>query len=141
MSRSGFLKEYARGLDEEVQKQHMQKLGDKIENATGIRPAFEAAPDIPDYPPCDCCGKESEGRLNCAGCTCVFYCSKECQRRDWKLGGHKSACDIMMQQCENAATVFLDTIADEDCPVEIKSNSSLWLGLDEAGAYKMALDL
>eukprot|EP00978_Attheya_sp_CCMP212_P043710 scaffold289889_cov48-Attheya_sp.AAC.3 len=141
MSRSGFLKECARGLDEEVQKQHIQELGDTIENATGIRPTFGPAPDVPDYPPCDCCGKESEGRLNCAGCTCVFYCSKECQRRDWKVGGHKSTCDIMMQQCKNAATVFLDTIADEDCPVEIKSDSSLWLGLDGAGAYKMALDL
>mmetsp|Transcript_28530 Transcript_28530/g.52074 ORF Transcript_28530/g.52074 Transcript_28530/m.52074 type:complete len:401 (-) Transcript_28530:37-1239(-) len=141
MSRSGLLKECARGLDEEVQKQHMQQRGDTIENATGIRPKFGAAPDVPDYPPCDCCGKEFEGKLNCAGCTCVFYCSKECQRHDWKVGGHKSACDTMMQQCENAATGFLDVICDETCPFEIKIKPSLWLGLDGAGAYKIALDL
>eukprot|EP00978_Attheya_sp_CCMP212_P003722 scaffold7910_cov29-Attheya_sp.AAC.1 len=144
MSRNEFLKECARSfdeVDEEHQKQHIQKLGDTIENATGIRPTIGAAPDVPDYPPCDCCGKEFEGKLNCAGCTCVFYCSKECQRKDWKVGGHKSTCDTMMQQCENAATDFLDTICDDDCPAEIKINSSLWSALDGAGAYKMAMDL
>eukprot|EP00978_Attheya_sp_CCMP212_P032132 scaffold123972_cov51-Attheya_sp.AAC.3 len=47
----------------------------------------------------------------------------------------------MMQQCENAATDFLDTIFDDDCPAEIKISSSLWSALDGAGAYKMAMDL
>ncbi|KAL0947588.1 hypothetical protein HGRIS_013677 [Hohenbuehelia grisea] len=28
----------------------------------------------------------------CASCWAVFYCSKQCQRRDWRLGGHRKAC-------------------------------------------------
>ena len=34
------------------------------------------------------CG--NEGVKICAGCNDVVYCSRECQRRDWKL--HKSSC-------------------------------------------------
>lgn len=28
----------------------------------------------------------------CGGCTTVYYCSTECQRKDWKHGGHKKVC-------------------------------------------------
>ncbi|VDB87109.1 unnamed protein product [Peniophora sp. CBMAI 1063] len=30
--------------------------------------------------------------LQCAGCGQARYCSKECQRIDWKTGGHKRVC-------------------------------------------------
>lgn len=28
----------------------------------------------------------------CAGCSNVAYCSRECQKLDWKQGGHRKAC-------------------------------------------------
>ncbi|RWA11040.1 hypothetical protein EKO27_g4056 [Xylaria grammica] len=43
---------------------------------------------------CASCGKNKQadgsGLLNCARCMKVKYCSRECQRRDWKA--HKSVC-------------------------------------------------
>jgi len=42
-------------------------------------------------PACDRCGCVSEqGLLKCGGCHKVAYCSKECQKADWK--GHKASC-------------------------------------------------
>jgi hypothetical protein len=47
---------------------------------------------------CDHCGKaQSQGRgaaklKACSGCKTVLYCSKECQKADWK-GGHKAVCN------------------------------------------------
>ncbi len=45
---------------------------------------------------CDCCGVEAEegGKKHqvCAACHRRAYCSAECQRMDWKEGGHKGSC-------------------------------------------------
>ncbi|ORY87479.1 hypothetical protein BCR35DRAFT_338793 [Leucosporidium creatinivorum] len=43
----------------------------------------------------DCCSScekrlKKDSRLLCSGCRVAFYCSKECQVRDWSL--HKSSC-------------------------------------------------
>ena len=41
---------------------------------------------------CRVCGKEGEGYKQCSRCTCVYYCSVDCQRKDWKENGHKEEC-------------------------------------------------
>jgi TPR repeat protein len=41
---------------------------------------------------CRVCGKQGEGYKCCSKCTCVYYCSIECQRKDWKECGHKEKC-------------------------------------------------
>ena len=41
---------------------------------------------------CGVCGKEGKGYKQCSRCTCVYYCSVDCQRKDWKEGGHKDEC-------------------------------------------------
>jgi len=38
---------------------------------------------------CVCCNEE--GNLQCSNCKIVFYCSRQCQVKDWKL--HKSICN------------------------------------------------
>ena len=44
--------------------------------------------------PCGHCGKREGvlGEFKRCPCKQVYYCSRECQRADWKLGGHKLAC-------------------------------------------------
>ena len=39
---------------------------------------------------CRTCGEK--GYKYCSKCTCVVYCSVECQRIDWKENGHKEEC-------------------------------------------------
>ncbi|KAJ7062611.1 hypothetical protein C8F01DRAFT_1251421 [Mycena amicta] len=40
------------------------------------------------------CGKIGEKAefKKCSGCSTFCYCSAECEREDWKAGGHKNAC-------------------------------------------------
>jgi len=120
---------------------HAKEYSDKIEKATGERPIMGQAPDVPDCPSCDCCGKDYEGVFECSRCTSVFYCSKECQKFHWKSGGHKAACETMQQQCEDAAHAFLNTVCNEDGPIEHRFALNLWTGLDGAGAYNIALNV
>ncbi|EQC36735.1 hypothetical protein SDRG_06171 [Saprolegnia diclina VS20] len=48
---------------------------------------------------CAGCAAPRTGALACARCKCVAYCSKACQVRDWKEGGHKAACRQLSAQC------------------------------------------
>ena len=48
---------------------------------------------------CQTCGRttrrsmnENERLLRCTGCKNAYYCSVECQRRDWIKGGHRQSC-------------------------------------------------
>ena len=41
---------------------------------------------------CRVCGKRGERYKQCSRCTCVYYCSVDCQRKDWKENGHKEEC-------------------------------------------------
>ena len=41
---------------------------------------------------CRVCGKKGEGYKQCSRCKCVYYCSVDCQRKDWKENGHKEEC-------------------------------------------------
>ena len=41
---------------------------------------------------CRVCGKKGERYKQCSRCTCVYYCSVDCQRKDWKENGHKEEC-------------------------------------------------
>jgi len=48
-------------------------------------------PRIDSTPNCIVCGKEDKEMSKCAGCHRIYYCSRECQKSDWKR--HKSVCN------------------------------------------------
>lgn len=49
--------------------------------------------DYPILKLCRGCGKDNEKQIsNCTACKKVYYCSKECQKEDWKI--HKKFCEI-----------------------------------------------
>lgn len=45
---------------------------------------------------CHACGLEeqhvTEGMKRCSQCQKVYYCSRQCQEWDWRVGGHKLVC-------------------------------------------------
>jgi hypothetical protein len=41
---------------------------------------------------CGLCGKSDVDLMMCAQCKSVFYCSKECQKQDWR-SSHKKYCE------------------------------------------------
>jgi hypothetical protein len=43
---------------------------------------------------CKSCGKPGADKT-CTGCRSVKYCDVECQREDWRSGGHKNACALL----------------------------------------------
>ncbi|CAG2101969.1 unnamed protein product, partial [Medioppia subpectinata] len=44
---------------------------------------------------CDNCFKQSDQLKRCSKCLQIFYCSKECQKNDWKY--HKNECPLYLR--------------------------------------------
>ncbi|KAH8597702.1 hypothetical protein B0O99DRAFT_64928 [Bisporella sp. PMI_857] len=46
---------------------------------------------------CDGCGEEKSAKdlARCKGCESARYCGKECQKKGWVEGGHKTDCKVM----------------------------------------------
>ena len=55
---------------------------------------------------CNTCQK-SEGTRRCSRCKADYYCSKECQRKDWKK--HQPICDDLVEYAERTTKMW-----DED---------------------------
>jgi hypothetical protein len=50
---------------------------------------------------CSACGKAKskyQKLRKCSGCHAVQYCNPECQKKHWKIGGHKKECKKLKQQ-------------------------------------------
>ena len=48
-----------------------------------------AAPPPARVDTCECCGKRGTGYAHCSRCKCARYCSRACQRKDWR--SHKQS--------------------------------------------------
>ena len=80
------------------------------------RPTFNFIPkdtlplNLPrDYAPspCDVCSAVADPALKCGGCRSRVYCSKKCQKGDWKSGGHKVLCDSLSADKMNRVFVVV----------------------------------
>lgn len=47
---------------------------------------------------CFRCDKRKDSLLRCGGCKVAEYCSKDCQKEDWKEGKHKVLCSLLEQR-------------------------------------------
>lgn len=82
---------------------------------------------------CHLCGKEESDELKllrCGGCRSVCYCSKECQKKDWKTQ-HKAVCKQLSvgDAKQPMHSDHLETALDlknrvqkalQDCPKELR---------------------
>ena len=50
---------------------------------------------------CDVCGTVTKTLRNCTGCYCKHYCSRSCQRTDWKV--HRQYCKNMKQGTDSVS--------------------------------------
>ena len=84
------------------------------------------APSTPDIPPCDYCGTNWSGRLSCSRCKMVFYCSKECQKKAWKMpNGHKQECETIRQDSRTQVQTAVQKMKDSS----LYPPPSRWLGM------------
>ncbi|KAJ7148324.1 hypothetical protein C8R46DRAFT_1044869 [Mycena filopes] len=51
-----------------------------------------------DYPKCGVI-REKVKLKRCSGCQTFFFCSKACQRLDWRRGGHRTTCSLYRSIC------------------------------------------
>ena len=70
----------------ESEESHKKQEEIAARNAALVKARERKNPNL-----CAACGAKPEKRLMCAGCNKVCYCSKECQKKDWKAG-HKALC-------------------------------------------------
>ena len=78
------------------------------------------SPDIPNITwgrvigrlekPCSHCFAKEAAHV-CSGCRNTRYCSKECQKADWKKG-HKNTCKEVQQCKKDAVNASVSTIPD-----------------------------
>jgi hypothetical protein len=99
-------------------------LENEIKNGRSLVPKwykFEAARQRGfGYQACSarsCCSTETVEKMfgYCSGCRVSFYCSKECQTKDWKER-HKLVCIEARNAGEKQSSVrqFLDALNDPD---------------------------
>ncbi|KZV79423.1 hypothetical protein EXIGLDRAFT_756987 [Exidia glandulosa HHB12029] len=86
------------------------------------------------------CGRETQSAESstkfqmCARCKMVRYCSKECQRADWKHdpNPHKEICDILNELCaiadpKSLVFEFLDACQERQFPLERAQRLVEWI--------------
>ncbi|KAF7313970.1 MYND-type domain-containing protein [Mycena chlorophos] len=68
----------------------------RVEGRVGLLTAVEALPKPKSLAVCanTTCNYVSDRRnlRLCSGCLSFFYCSKTCQKVDWRRGGHRTSC-------------------------------------------------
>jgi hypothetical protein len=99
----------------------------------------QVEPEQVDAPSCDCCGAEYSGSLKCANCQSIYYCSKKCQKTDWKLK-HKAACPQMKENCERIALEVVQTLSGETARGAGRVEPRILEQLDATGSYQVAVD-
>ena len=90
-----------------------QKLSEIISGAELIDQAISSRFKSIQYPICEMCGrKEKEATLKkCSRCKSLWYCSKECQRKNWS--SHKLQC---REPCANESTTNTNANNDAQNP-------------------------
>jgi len=87
MQKTDFLTKFSLALDKAFNIDDLNVLNDQILQKE--KQNFEKFENIPAAPPeCNSCNKIAMNR--CGRCALVWYCSRECQSKDWKK--HKKTC-------------------------------------------------
>mmetsp|Transcript_23591 Transcript_23591/g.55878 ORF Transcript_23591/g.55878 Transcript_23591/m.55878 type:complete len:183 (+) Transcript_23591:156-704(+) len=71
------------------------KLTAAGENTSAVSSTSPSASASASQHKCPVCAKPASKR--CSRCHQVWYCSTDCQKRHWKVGGHKQVCDSLFQ--------------------------------------------
>jgi len=121
--------------EEDAQRQKAALDAKYRQHGVEVLPNY--APQTPDIPPCDYCGKNWSGNQSCGRCKMVFYCGRECQIGDWKHG-HKEECPEMKETSELAAKEVVSMMKDPELPPWGRVNEQL-KRLDIEGPYRLAV--
>lgn len=64
---------------------------------------------------CHACGMNehlvSDTMKRCSKCQAVYYCSRQCQEWDWRVGGHKQSCKKIVPENGSAASTSTTSTA------------------------------
>jgi len=63
-----------------INKRYFPKTNNPVANLTRV--IFKS--HIPEKHPCTYCRRKGTNLQRCPNCKIAFYCSKECQKSDWK---------------------------------------------------------
>ena len=77
---------------------------------------------------CGCCF--STASLRCSRCSLIRYCSRKCQKLDWRI--HREECDIINRAKPNALPTFARTIIRILILLQIDSSKVIVINLPSA---------
>lgn len=65
-----------------------------------------------ESPCCKWCGSKDKKTEVCSECLCVSYCSRECQKKDWKRGDHATLCKELKKDAMKQAKEIVEILND-----------------------------
>jgi len=131
-------------FDEEQIEARLAELNRKAESA-GLFPIQKRAKNEAPKPSCEVCG-EIPAELTCGSCTVTSYCSKSCQKVDWRERGHRETCKTLRAKLKRDVACVLKALrlpkeAMDDTDPEVSYARVGWAAanlLDNGAAYSLA---
>jgi hypothetical protein len=74
---------------------------------------------VEDQGTCGCCGNKGsndQALRKCTQCSAVSYCSRECQAKHWKQGGHRAVCKTLQKkQSDELEGQWVNDLSVKEC--------------------------
>ena len=77
---------------------HQRTLDAMIDGLNSTMPDFSTKNKVLNWHSCRVCGESLRPLKLCSMCKSVHYCSRECQKLDWRDGGHKDECKEIQEE-------------------------------------------
>ncbi|KAG9230151.1 hypothetical protein BJ875DRAFT_488239 [Amylocarpus encephaloides] len=102
--------------DQQLDPSSSNTSGESFQNPTGSEPSSSSSQPAQKCTACDKPSTEDKPLKPCAKCQSVHYCSRDCQKADFKK--HKKVCALKAQEYAKGADFKMET--KSSAPKEVR---------------------